>query len=326
MGEIEDAVADFIVNHFEDEFEKVENLEDEVKNLKSQVGDLSDKIDQLLDERQVSDSEQEEEGSDEVETKQTRVSASTLTSMRDRFDLTQKELADLLEVSSASITSWETGKTSPGKKNKAKIVELRDKSKGEVDELLDRGEDSSDSAAEEIRSIRKEHGLNQSEFAEQVGVSPTTVSNWETGSTTPSSDRLEEIRNLDIEETEEEERDQISGAYIKKVRNELGLSQKEFAEQLGVSPTTVSNWETGSTSPNSDLLDKVENLDVVEESEKESEDVEFSSEDIKQLREKHDLTQAEFAEELGVSSATVSNWERGASSPGKTAVEKLRKL
>lgn len=30
-------------------------------------------------------------------------------------------------------------------------------------------------------------------------------------------------------------------------RKRLGLNQKEFAEKIGVSLTTVSNWETGTT-------------------------------------------------------------------------------
>ncbi|MCI7002785.1 MAG: helix-turn-helix domain-containing protein [Clostridia bacterium] len=32
---------------------------------------------------------------------------------------------------------------------------------------------------------------------------------------------------------------------LKKIRNELGLSQKEFAKVLGYNYRSISNWETG---------------------------------------------------------------------------------
>jgi DNA-binding XRE family transcriptional regulator len=36
---------------------------------------------------------------------------------------------------------------------------------------------------------------------------------------------------------------------IKRVRTELGLSQKDFAERMGVRQATVSDWETGKQTP-----------------------------------------------------------------------------
>ena len=45
---------------------------------------------------------------------------------------------------------------------------------------------------------------------------------------------------------------------IKGLREGLGLTQKEFAETIGVSPSTVSSWENGTKAPDgitSRLLD-----------------------------------------------------------------------
>lgn len=48
-----------------------------------------------------------------------------------------------------------------------------------------------------------------------------------------------------------------------------------------------------------------------------------SMERLKQFLAKQDLTQIEFAEQMGVSQATVSDWLRGATNP---SIENLRKM
>ena len=44
------------------------------------------------------------------------------------------------------------------------------------------------------------------------------------------------------------------GTQIKKYRSNMGISQEELAEKVYVSRQTVSNWETGVTMPDLDLL------------------------------------------------------------------------
>ena len=44
------------------------------------------------------------------------------------------------------------------------------------------------------------------------------------------------------------------GAFIKTLRKEKNLTQEQLAETLGVSNRTVSRWETGSNSPDIDML------------------------------------------------------------------------
>ena len=44
------------------------------------------------------------------------------------------------------------------------------------------------------------------------------------------------------------------GNRIRKYREELQLSQKEFAKLIGVSNSRVSNWEQGINRPDADLL------------------------------------------------------------------------
>ena len=47
------------------------------------------------------------------------------------------------------------------------------------------------------------------------------------------------------------------GNRIKRLRKELGISQKELAERIGVSNGRVSNWEQGINRPDADILSKL---------------------------------------------------------------------
>ena len=44
------------------------------------------------------------------------------------------------------------------------------------------------------------------------------------------------------------------GNRIRKYREELGISQRQLAEQIGVSNGRVSNWEQGINRPDADML------------------------------------------------------------------------
>lgn len=49
----------------------------------------------------------------------------------------------------------------------------------------------------------------------------------------------------------------MNGAQIKDLRTKLGLTQEELAGRLGVSPTTIMNWETGRHVPSRLALQKI---------------------------------------------------------------------
>lgn len=50
--------------------------------------------------------------------------------------------------------------------------------------------------SEKIQKLRKEHNLTQEQLAEQLFVSRTAVSKWETGRGTPSMESLKQLANL----------------------------------------------------------------------------------------------------------------------------------
>jgi putative transcriptional regulator len=53
---------------------------------------------------------------------------------------------------------------------------------------------------------------------------------------------------------------------------------------------------------------------------------EMTTLEIRRIREKLNLTQVQFAEQLGVCQGTVSHWEKGIRSPTGSAVRLLRIL
>ena len=50
---------------------------------------------------------------------------------------------------------------------------------------------------------------------------------------------------------------EIIGKNIKKHREELGMTQKQLAGQLGISSARLSNWEIGINRPDVDMLAKL---------------------------------------------------------------------
>ena len=47
---------------------------------------------------------------------------------------------------------------------------------------------------------------------------------------------------------------------LKEIREELNISQKEFAKKLNVSPTNIYNYENGRTEPSIEILIQICNL------------------------------------------------------------------
>ncbi|MHC4788263.1 MAG: helix-turn-helix domain-containing protein [Planctomycetota bacterium] len=122
------------------------------------------------------------------------VTPAQLKRLRSKFSLTQAELAELVGVSTASVTSWEGGKTPPSRENRGAIDQISQLSPQQLDARLGREGAPARGAAsgtgegpspDEIRAIREGAGMSQREVAEKLGVSANTVSNWETGRTVP---------------------------------------------------------------------------------------------------------------------------------------------
>ena len=50
------------------------------------------------------------------------------------------------------------------------------------------------------------------------------------------------------------------GGWLRQKRLEMGLMQKELAEEIGVSEDTVRNWENGRRHPSEEYLNKINDI------------------------------------------------------------------
>lgn len=119
--------------------------------------------------------------------------------------------------------------------------------------------------------------------------------------------------------------DYFSPEAFERVCDESGLTRKEIAERLGVTPTTMSNVTSGRTTPSLKLLNR-----MVEVFGGELTDYLAMPEPnrwkLQHFRVARGLTQGGLAKCLGTSQAIVSNWELGKYAPSDDWANKLAEL
>lgn len=97
---------------------------------------------------------------------------------------------------------------------------------------------------------------------------------------------------------------------------ELGLLQREAAEQIGVNKTTWYNWEGNRTKLPVGLVPKIITFLAYNHFAQPS----TLSEKLKVSRQILGLTQRAMAKRLGVDPTTLAKWERGISKPTKRSL------
>ena len=120
----------------------------------------------------------------------------------------------------------------------------------------------------QIAKLRERKALRQRDIADRVGVGESTIANWEQGRSIDTILKVQrlciglkcQIDQLTKEEKftkeeiismfqDEEYRKRVRLAKhkseIAKLRKELGLTQRKLADLVGVTESTVANWEQG---------------------------------------------------------------------------------
>ena len=95
---------------------------------------------------------------------------------------------------------------------------------------------------EKINEYRRNKGISQREFAEKIGVTPTSVCMWESGKMTPSPENESKINSI-ISDTKIE----TFAGMVYEFRRRNNATIKQVAAWCGVSERTVWKWENNNT-------------------------------------------------------------------------------
>ena len=104
------------------------------------------------------------------------------------------------------------------------------------------------------------------------------------------------------------------GDHLRKRRLDLGLLQRDAAEELGVDEMTVCNWETNRTSPQLHLIPKIIAFLGYNPYDTQSGTL---GKRIVACRRALGLTQKELAHRLGIDPSTLGRWETGRGQPSR---------
>ena len=190
-----------------------------------------------------------------------------------------------------------------------------------------------------IKEARFNAGFTQTELANALGVTQSTVTYWENGTNVPTSEniaKIAEIFGCRIDELYDDEGDTAVGygfsGFFKALRLQAGKSVEETADALGVSKGAVVAWEKGESVPakkfmgniadvldckEADLLRKAGMLKVVQT---------VISGNLKVRRLKVGILSDEVSKMMKISQAKYSDWENSYSVPSEIELERLAEV
>ena len=186
--------------------------------------------------------------------------------LRKELGLNQEEMAERLNVKQPTVANWELDRREPDLETVKKIASLFGVT---TDYLLGAEKGGNTMLGKRISELRRASGMTQEEFGKKLGVIKQTVSSWENDLSEPNHAATVTIAKLfgvttdyllgaegDTMGTEEKinEITQRVGRNIRSIREQAGLSQRDFAEGFGVSNGAVGMWETGKRQPDLNML------------------------------------------------------------------------
>lgn len=128
---------------------------------------------------------------------------------------------------------------------------------------------------ENIKRIRKEKGLTQSELGRKLGISQTMIVQYESGRRNPKIETVQKIANaLQVPISEIYERNSLSkdnlsdiGKRIAFYRKQCGYSQRELAEKLEIATGTLQQYELSKRNPKRTMIQRIAKILNIKESE-----------------------------------------------------------
>ena len=109
---------------------------------------------------------------------------------------------------------------------------------------------------EMIRKRRLDLGLRQIDVAKIIGCDEMSMVNWEKGHSTPRVNHMAGVVGF-LGFNPLQEGDTLAQRLVNH-RKALGTTQKDFARQIGVDPSTLARWERGERVPTGQFAARVE--------------------------------------------------------------------
>lgn len=233
---------------------------------------------------------------------------------RKEICITQEELGKKLGVSKQTVNAWERGVSEVSNNT---LVALTSLFPVTMDYLL--GMNRRNHITNRLKALREENGMNQSELGKLLNVQGAAISKYESGEVPLTGETIVSLAEYfgvttdyllgvegDTMSTEENTNEiaQRVGRNIRSIREQAGLSQREFAEGFGVSAGAVGMWETGRREPDINMLIQIAhfggtNLDDLVMKEL-TPPVPLYVQNMIYLRKKIGYSQSEMAMELGL--------------------------
>ena len=129
--------------------------------------------------------------------------------LRKKQGLTQKEIADIVQVNRVTYTNWEKGNREPSYEDLCVLACIFDVS---IDFLLsdyleiskesylkfkkEKEEEKKNLFSVRLKELRLQYGFSQEELAEKIGIKQNSYSDWENGKCKPNYEKLEKIADF----------------------------------------------------------------------------------------------------------------------------------
>lgn len=110
--------------------------------------------------------------------------------------------------------------------------------------------------ANRIKKLRKKAGLNQSQLAQQTGISEQSISKYERGKRNPKIENLEALANF-FKVPFSYLRGKAAVNRLKELRQQAGLSLAEVGKGVGLATNTLSQYETEKREPKLETWQKL---------------------------------------------------------------------
>lgn len=178
--------------------------------------------------------------------------------LRERLDLSQRDLGELLHTGFVPISRWERGHTEPTPCAQM-LIELLETSPGRwlsiLSEPLTQPNEPWDAR---IKRLRMRHNISQQDLARALGISLITIGRWERGEIAPTgcSELIVDLLENRFDEVGQHLFQELlvepvawDPDRIRMIRESLGLEVEEFGTLIGMEPLTIYHWEEGTTTP-----------------------------------------------------------------------------